>query len=89
MKKLVLSAIGITLAGLSSLSLAAPTEMSNTDMDKVTAGALVNVAVVDFIDSNVGAATATNFSLVSLASLQQATAFNAQSNQSHNTVNQR
>ena len=88
MKKIVLSVVGLTLAGLSSMSLAAPTEMSNTDMDKVTAGALFNIAVVDFLDSNIGAATATNTSLLALGSLQQASAFNVQSNESHNTVNQ-
>lgn len=34
MKKIVISAVGFTLAGLSSLSLAAPTEMSTTTWTK-------------------------------------------------------
>lgn len=58
-------------------------------MDKVTAGALINVAVVDFLDSNIGTATATNGSLLTFKNVQQASAFNMQSNESYNTVNQR
>lgn len=101
MNKIVLSAVGLTLAGMSTLGLAAPTQMSMAELDQVTAGhtcgcpgnggggSLLNVAIVDIVDSNAAAAAASNISGLSLLSLQSATAGNIQSNYSRNVVNQR
>ena len=97
MKKIALSAVGLALAGMSTLGLAAPTEMSVAQMDQVTAGnscgcssgdSLFNVAIVDLIDSNIGTASASNLGGLSFLSVQSAEAGNYQVNYSHNTVNQ-
>lgn len=102
MKKIALSAVGLALAGMSTLGLAAPTELSVAQMDQVTAGqtcgcpstgggggSLLNLAVADLIDSNAAVAAASNLSGLSLLNMQSAEAGNYQVNYSYNVVNQR
>lgn len=88
MKKIALSVVGLVLAGMSSVSLATPVEMTENQMDQVSAGALVNIALVDLVDLNLGVATATNVAVLSAGIIQQALAGNSQGNWSGNWVNQ-
>ena len=88
MKKIALSVVGLVLAGISSVSLAAPVEMTENQMDQVSAGALVNITLVDLVDVNTAVATATNVAVLSAGIIQQALAGNTQGNWSGNWVNQ-
>lgn len=89
MKKTALSVVGMVLAGMSSVCLAAPVEMTENQMDQVSAGALVNIALVDLVDVNTAVANATNVAVLSAGTVQQAVAANSLGNWSSNWINQR
>ncbi|MEW6613609.1 MAG: hypothetical protein ACOY5C_05530 [Pseudomonadota bacterium] len=86
MKKI---ALAVLLAGTSSMAFAAPTELTEAQMDQVSAGALVNIVVADLVDVNYAMATATNIAALNFGPVSQyAGAGNIQKNISYNWISQ-
>lgn len=89
-----MAAAALLLSGASSMALASPTEMTQAQMDKITAGTAswccdgTNFALVDLLDLNHALASAENFLLLAGGAEQSAQAGNLQINYSVNYIRQ-